>query len=238
MTNRTPFPVGAPSPAGRPGWWSRLTLLQQAAVVGAALLLPCCGGVAAVGALTGDPGPRSATAPAVERAAGEPAETASTRTATNASSRPATASPTTGAARPVVTKKIVKEREPIPFRTRTIRDGNLAKGEQEVRTRGANGTRTITYEVTLTDGAETARKKIGSVVSKKPVTRVVAVGTQTASTDGDCNPNYSPCVPNASDVDCAGGSGNGPEYVDGPIRVIGDDPYDLDRDGDGIACDT
>jgi len=25
--------------------------------------------------------------------------------------------------------------------------------------------------------------------------------------------------------------------VDGPITVIGDDPYDLDRDGDGTACD-
>lgn len=53
----------------------------------------------------------------------------------------------------------------------------------------------------------------------------------------DCDPNYSPCVPIASDVDCAGGSGNGPAYVRGPIRVIGTDIYDLDRDGDGIACE-
>ena len=29
----------------------------------------------------------------------------------------------------------------------------------------------------------------------------------------DCNPNYDPCVPNADDVDCAGGSGNGPAYT-------------------------
>jgi hypothetical protein len=52
-----------------------------------------------------------------------------------------------------------------------------------------------------------------------------------------CNSNYSGCVPNASDVDCAGGRGNGPEYVRGPIRVIGNDIYGLDRDGDGIACE-
>ncbi|TDC30351.1 hypothetical protein E1211_24400 [Micromonospora sp. 15K316] len=45
------------------------------------------------------------------------------------------------------------------------------------------------------------------------------------------------CVPIASDVDCAGGSGDGPAYVDGPLQVIGRDIYDLDRDGDGIACD-
>ncbi|MCV7281359.1 hypothetical protein H7J88_17110 [Mycolicibacterium flavescens] len=54
----------------------------------------------------------------------------------------------------------------------------------------------------------------------------------------DCDSNYSGCVPVASDVDCAGGSGNGPEYVAGPITVIGDDIYELDRDGDGTACDS
>ncbi|WP_048876284.1 hypothetical protein [Saccharomonospora saliphila] len=54
----------------------------------------------------------------------------------------------------------------------------------------------------------------------------------------DCDPNYSGCVPVASDVDCAGGSGNGPAYVSGPVRVTGSDIYGLDRDGDGIACDS
>jgi hypothetical protein len=44
-------------------------------------------------------------------------------------------------------------------------------------------------------------------------------------------------VPFASDVDCAGGSGNGPAYVQGPFSVVGPDVYDLDRDNDGIACE-
>ena len=52
-----------------------------------------------------------------------------------------------------------------------------------------------------------------------------------------CDPNYEPCVPIDSDVDCAGGRGNGPSYVQGPVRVVGRDPYDLDRDGDGIGCE-
>lgn len=52
-----------------------------------------------------------------------------------------------------------------------------------------------------------------------------------------CDPNYSGCVPVASDVDCAGGSGNGPAYVQGPVRVLGSDIYDLDRDSDGIGCE-
>ena len=51
-----------------------------------------------------------------------------------------------------------------------------------------------------------------------------------------CDSNYSGCVPIASDVDCAGGSGNGPAYT-GRVRVIGRDIYDLDRDHDGIACE-
>ncbi|WP_436494221.1 hypothetical protein [Actinokineospora sp. HUAS TT18] len=52
-----------------------------------------------------------------------------------------------------------------------------------------------------------------------------------------CHPNYTPCVPIASDVDCAGGSGNGPAYVTGPIRILGADPYRLDADNDGIGCE-
>jgi hypothetical protein len=53
---------------------------------------------------------------------------------------------------------------------------------------------------------------------------------------GGCDPNYSGCVPIASDVDCAGGSGNGPAYT-GTVQVIGVDIYGLDRDGDGWACE-
>lgn len=54
----------------------------------------------------------------------------------------------------------------------------------------------------------------------------------------DCDPNHAgACVPVASDVDCAGGSGNGPAYVRGPVYVTGRDIYDLDRDGDGVGCD-
>ncbi|ORB25552.1 hypothetical protein [Mycolicibacterium parafortuitum] len=54
----------------------------------------------------------------------------------------------------------------------------------------------------------------------------------------DCDSNYTgACVPIASDVDCAGGSGNGPAYVAGPVRVIGSDIYKLDSDGNGIGCE-
>jgi hypothetical protein len=56
-------------------------------------------------------------------------------------------------------------------------------------------------------------------------------------TEQACTPGYDPCIPPGPDVDCAGGSGDGPRYVEGPIRVTGSDPYGLDRDHDGIGCE-
>lgn len=62
--------------------------------------------------------------------------------------------------------------------------------------------------------------------------------TRDTRTAQACDPNYTgACVPIASDVDCEGGSGNGPAYVRGPVRVIGTDVYGLDRDKDGIGCE-
>jgi hypothetical protein len=151
VMNQTP--VRFPPP--RRSFWARLSPIQRVGLIAAALILPCCGGLTVVGALSGAPTPAATTAPVAEQLAGD-----------SATSTPA--SPDT--------------------------------------------------------------------ITRKPVTEVVAVGTKVA-TDERCDPNYDPCVPIASDVDCAGGSGNGPAYVDGPVHVIGDDPYDLDRDGDGIACD-
>lgn len=64
-----------------------------------------------------------------------------------------------------------------------------------------------------------------------------AANTAPATASG-CDSNYSgACVPVASDVDCEGGSGNGPEYVAGPVTVVGDDIYGLDRDGNGVGCE-
>ena len=54
-----------------------------------------------------------------------------------------------------------------------------------------------------------------------------------------CDPNYGgACVPIASDVDCASGRGNGPAYLSEPATVIGNDIYDLDRDNDGVGCES
>jgi resuscitation-promoting factor RpfB len=138
----------------------------------------------------------------------------------------------------------MQETKQIPYRKETVTDASLEKGKRLLRTKGVTGTERLVYQVTLTDGVPTSRKLLRRTVVTAPVSQVTAIGTkvkpkpqpQPASA---CDPNYSgACVPIASDVDCAGGSGNGPAYVRGPVRVIGTDVYGLDRDGDGTGCDT
>lgn len=53
-----------------------------------------------------------------------------------------------------------------------------------------------------------------------------------------CHSSYEgACLnPNSYDYDCEGGAGDGPDYT-GEVSVIGDDPFELDRDGDGSACE-
>jgi len=62
-------------------------------------------------------------------------------------------------------------------------------------------------------------------------------GGPSASGSGDCNPNYEgECLDQAGDYDCPEGEENGPNFTQGEVRVVGEDEYELDRDGDGIGC--
>ena len=178
------------------------------------------------------------TTPAPAETTSAPAATATptatgTPTAT-ATPTPAAATETSSTTSPVVRTATDVQTESIPFSTTRVNDASLPKGQTKVRTAGVNGVRTVTYRVTYTDGVETARTQISSVVTRQPVTKVIAVGTKVAA---QCDPNYTPCVPIASDVDCLGGTGDGPAYVQGPVYVIGTDIYHLDSDHDGIGCE-
>lgn len=167
---------------------------------------------------------------------------APTATATGTATPPATqtatpsASPSAPTEAPLVVKKrVITKRRAIPFQTMRVTDPTLPKGTTRVRNHGARGIKILTYRVTYVNGVQTHKKLLNKVVVREPVTRVIAVGTKESPR---CDPNYSgACVPIASDVDCAGGSGNGPAYVQGPVRVIGTDIYGLDADHDGIGCE-
>lgn len=241
---RTPPYPTAQFPAAAGGWSQQPrksnSTLKIVAISAVTLVLLCCGGVT-IAAIVSPPPPSSQGAkdPAAEsiptvQAADDPSPSAAEAAPTQAPSTPATTP--TARATPVVQTRTVTETQKVGYQTRTVYDSSLAKGTRKVTTRGVPGVRTLTYQVTLADGVQTAKKLVKSEITKAPVTQVVRVGTKEART---CDPNYSgACVPIASDVDCAGGSGNGPAYVDGPLRVVGRDIYDLDRDGDGIACDA
>ena len=99
--------------------------------------------------------------------------------------------------------------------------------------------------VTTTTTRPATTTTTGVPVTSAPTTRVTVarpVPTTAAAVAGGCHPSYSgACVPTGfSDVDCAGGSGNGPGYVSGKrFQVVGPDVYDLDgNDNDGIACES
>jgi hypothetical protein len=135
--------------------------------------------------------------------------------------------------------QMVEEKIVIPYGSSTQDDPSLDKGKTLVIP-GVNGEKVIVYKVTYANGVETNRAIESEMVLVQPVNEIKKIGTKASTTkmSTNCNPNYSgACVPVASDVDCAGGSGNGPAYVSGPVYVTGSDPYDLDRDGDSVACE-
>lgn len=111
-----------------------------------------------------------------------------------------------------------------------------------VPTQTATQTVAPTPEPTKVETAtpEPTKSKVKTVIPKTPIATTPVPGTpEQVAVQPECDPNYSgACVPVASDVDCAGGSGNGPAYIKGPVTVIGRDIYDLDRDGNGIGCEN
>jgi hypothetical protein len=71
---------------------------------------------------------------------------------------------------------------------------------------------------------------------------LLLVGTASVASQ-ECNPDYAgSCVPDVwpADVDCAGGSGDGPSCADGTqsVEVVDTDRYCLDtNDRDTVVCE-
>lgn len=227
--------------------WLRLRTRKAAAGV-AAIAAVVCFTTTGIASAQSAPPTSSLTAPALQTEhepsdTRAPAESSAPRPFAPAAEKP-TPTPTTSVREEVVT-------EVLPFAETTVDDPTMTRGQTAVRTEGANGERILTYRVTLVDGQEVGRELVSDVVTVPPTDRVVAVGTYDppppprapepapiAQAGAGCDSNYADaCVPVSSDVDCAGGSGDGPAYFDGVARVVGSDVYGLDRNGDGYACE-
>ena len=82
-------------------------------------------------------------------------------------------------------------------------------------------------------------EKEGAQPTPTPTVEAKATKPATPPQGTDCDPSYPDvCLKmDAGDYDCAGGSGNGPNYITGPIRVLPPDPFGLDHDHDGWGCE-
>lgn len=113
----------------------------------------------------------------------------------------------------------------------------------ETTTTSSSSSSTTTSTSTTTTTAAPATTAVARLVTPTaPATTATTLPrTTVAAETSGCHPSYAgACVPIASDVDCAGGGGNGPEYVyTKNFQVVGPDVYGLDgNDNDGIACES
>lgn len=143
---------------------------------------------------------------------------------------------------PKITTKMVDEEQQIPFSSSTVESNSMPKGTSKVTTPGVNGKQIVSYEIIYKDGVEQSKTEKSARVIVQPVNRVTTVGTYVAPppppapapaprASSNCDPNYSPCIPNVSyDLDC-------PD-IGRRVSVIGYDKHRLDRDGDGVGCES
>ncbi len=75
-------------------------------------------------------------------------------------------------------QKIITVEEVIKAKTEKIKDPELTIGVEVVQKEGSDGKKIVTYEIKTQNGKEVSRKAIQEVVSVKPVTRVIKVGTK------------------------------------------------------------
>jgi hypothetical protein len=126
--------------------------------------------------------------------------------------------------------------------TAKIDAAKAAERERERLARIARDARTCTSaeKATVRGGAGTPAgcATYAANLMARRAAREAAKAEEAPAPGGDCDPNYEgACLkPDSPDYDCAGGSGDGPDYT-GAVQSVGSDPYDLDRDGDGSACE-
>ncbi|KRE58834.1 transglycosylase [Phycicoccus sp. Soil748] len=96
-----------------------------------------------------------------------------------------------------VSTATVKTTVPIAAPVSRKSDSSLFKGQSKVVQNGADGAKVATWRVTKVDGKVKSRKWLTSVVTQRPVTRVIAVGTK-------ARPVATPPPPSAGNTSGAG----------------------------------
>lgn len=89
--------------------------------------------------------------------------------------------------------------------------------------------------LTLDECQNRVTMETAAIVGIAAVATGVAVAAACSNGCAAPSPSYSNSY---VDRDCAGGRGDGPIYVQGPVWVGNYDPYRLDADGDGWGCEA
>ena len=141
---------------------------------------------------------------------------------------------------PTYTKE-VSETKSIPFASQTIESTNFAKGETHVTQNGADGKKTITYIVTFKGSQQTDKKIKSEAVIKEPTPKITTIGTYVyiappAPVQQPSAPSNTPSSGSSlyfANCTAARNAGAAPILQGQP----GYRPA-LDRDKDGVACET
>jgi uncharacterized protein YabE (DUF348 family) len=83
-----------------------------------------------------------------------------------------------------IDRKRVSVAEVVPAPVTQKRVATMDVGTRQVVARGRSGRRTVVYQVVLADGRQVGRTALSSVVTSRPVTSVVKVGTRRVTDDG------------------------------------------------------
>jgi len=75
-----------------------------------------------------------------------------------------------------ITTKNVTTNTIIPYTTSTIRDTSLPAGSISIRVKGVDGSETQTWLITYTNGVQTDKKLVSTVINTQPINEVIYVG--------------------------------------------------------------
>lgn len=84
----------------------------------------------------------------------------------------------------VIIEKEVFKKETIPYQTEIVEDSSMYKGDTKVKQEGREGSREVTYKISVQNGVQIAKEVVHENVTKEPVNKVVLKGTKVIPSRG------------------------------------------------------
>lgn len=115
-----------------------------------------------------------------------------------------------------------------------------ARAEQrELRVARHKLSQAETRQASAENDVQSFTRRLAAITKREERQAAARARRAEGEADSGCDPNYDgECLKDGiGDYDCAGGSGNGPNYVYSEVRVVGVDVFGLDANGNGIGCE-